>query len=162
MAQLIKTFVDGSTLEYDKGKFDNWCVYLTRPGTERYAPRDFQYFDRIQQLSAIYGANTIYNDFVKVYDETTKVISQKTLDLIDSITSYYDEDDGLELAIDLTIMYMGMIAEENKAFTKLGKRVKRLGVYQVLMEGMSYKEAADYSRGMGWREIDRLCRERGF
>ena len=30
MGQLIKSFVDGSYLEYDRGSFDDWCVYLTK------------------------------------------------------------------------------------------------------------------------------------
>jgi hypothetical protein len=28
MAQIIRTFSDGSTFEFDSGKFDAWCIYL--------------------------------------------------------------------------------------------------------------------------------------
>jgi hypothetical protein len=38
---------------------------------------------------------------------------------------------------------------------------KRLSVHKVLMEGEDVAEAANFMRGM-WRDIDRLCRERGF
>jgi len=55
-----------------------------------------------------------------------------------------------------------MIAEERKANTRLGKRIKRLGIHALLMESVSVANAANFMRGMGWREIDRLCRERGF
>lgn len=44
MGQVIKSFADGSFLEYDKGSFDEWCVYLTKPYRERRAPRDVEYF----------------------------------------------------------------------------------------------------------------------
>ncbi len=161
MPQLIKQFPDGSTLEYDRGNFDQWCVYLTRPGVDRYAPKDFQYFERLIRYSQKYSTDTIYDDFVKLFNLTSRTLEQSTLDEIDKITAHYGKD-SLEISIDFTIMYMGMIAEENKAFSRLGKRVKRLGVYQVLKEGMLPLEAANFSRGMKWRDIDRICNERGF
>ena len=40
--------------------------------------------------------------------------------------------------------------------------IKRLGIYQLLIEHKDVREAADFMRGMGWREIARLCKERGF
>ena len=57
---------------------------------------------------------------------------------------------------------MGMVAEEKKAGTRLGKRIKRLGVYKLLVENLSVEESANFMRGMNWRQIDALCRERGF
>ena len=55
-----------------------------------------------------------------------------------------------------------MVAEEKKAGTRLGKRIKRLGVYKLLVENLSVEESANFMRGMNWRQIDALCRERGF
>lgn len=71
-------------------------------------------------------------------------------------------EDSLNIAIDFTIIYMGMIAEENKEFTKLGKRIKRLGVHQVLKERMHYNEAANFSRGKKWKELNEICSSKGF
>lgn len=161
MGRLIKQFLDGSILEYDKGSFDNWCVYLTRPNVKRYAPQDFQYFERLIQYGEKYGAEKVYEDLVTIYEHTTKTVDNAVLDEISALAEYYS-DDSLDVDIDFTVIYLGMIAEENKRFTKLGKRVKRLGVYQVLKEGKSFKEAANFSRGMGWKDIDKLCQERGF
>lgn len=39
-----------------------------------------------------------------------------------------------KFAIVFTIIYLGMVAEENKLGTKLGKRIKRLGIHQVLYD----------------------------
>ena len=61
-----------------------------------------------------------------------------------------------------TILYMGMIAEERKANTRLGKRIKRLGVHMLLLEGREVDDAANCMRGMNWREIDALCKARKF
>ena len=55
-----------------------------------------------------------------------------------------------------------MVAEENKAFSKLGKRIKRPGVYQVLQENIDYNTAANFSRGRKWRELSEICAQRGF
>ena len=61
-----------------------------------------------------------------------------------------------------SILYMAMIAEERKKNTRLGKRIKRLGIHKLLIEKSNVLDAANFMRGMGWREIDSLCRARGF
>ena len=45
---------------------------------------------------------------------------------------------------------------------RLGKRIKRLGIHELLVEGKSVSDAANFMRGMGWREIDSICRGYGF
>ena len=41
---IIKRFSNGAFLEYDRGNFDDWCIYLTIPTKTRVAPRDTDYF----------------------------------------------------------------------------------------------------------------------
>ena len=62
----------------------------------------------------------------------------------------------------LSILYMAMIAEEKKEYTRLGKRIKRLGIHKLLLEDSSVKDAANFMRGMNWRQIAKLCEDRGF
>lgn len=161
MGRIVTTFSDGSKLEYDKGAFDDWCVYLTRPNVPKYAPKDFQYFQRLVDYGAKYGFDNLYEDYVEIYNLTTKNIEETVLRRIKETTSKYGED-SLNIAIDFTIIYMGMIAEENKEFTKLGKRIKRLGVHQVLKERMHYNKAANFSRGKKWKELNEICSSKGF
>lgn len=155
------TFSDGSVLEYGQGRFDGWCVFLTDPDGVRYAPRDHQYFGRLSAVAARYGAQTVYGDFVAIYQKATERFDKDVLELITSLSEKYD-DSAVAMAVDFTILYMGLVAEENKANTRLGKRVKRLGVYQVLMENMSPDAAANYSKGKTWRALDALCASYGF
>lgn len=161
MGQLIKSFSDGSFLEYDRGGFDEWCVYFTNRDGSRSPPRDVDYFNLLKQLADRYGAEQIYSDFVRVYDLTGKWAEKSSLDEITQIAASYGAD---SLAVDVvfSILYMAMIAEEQKKFTRLGKRIKRLGVHTLLMENYSVPKAADFMRGMNWRDIARLCEERGF
>jgi hypothetical protein len=161
MSRPIKTFVDGSLLEFDQGEFDGWCVYLTRPGTQRYAPKDTQYFSDIHNYAEKYSSKMIYDDFVVIYAATGKKIENHTLKLIENLAKKY-AGDSLEIEIIFTILYAGMVAEENKRFTRLGKRVKRLGLYQTLFDGMLPSQAATFSKGKNWHDIAAECQKRGF
>lgn len=161
MGQRIKTFPDGSYLEYDQGDFDGWCVYLTTGDRPRRPPKDADYFGQLRQLAGRYGAERIYGDYVRVYDLTGKQPEASVLDGISRIAASYGGD-SLEVDRVLSILYMAMIAEERKANTRLGKRIKRLGVHALLMENRSVEYAANFTRGMKWRDIAALCEERGF
>lgn len=173
------TFSDGSFLEYAQGNYDEWCVYLTRPGQVRYPPRDEIYFAELLQYGNKHGAEQIYNDFVSIYNKTGMDLSDDVFKYIHEISEKFAED-SLEIEILYSILYMGMVAENNKKNAILKKRVKRLGVHQVLMDGMSPEEAANYSKrsrwldnpqkkaiwySMGkkfWKILDKECRARGF
>lgn len=160
MAKVIKSFIDGSSLEYDQGSFDEWCVYLRKPDGSRRPPRDTEYFKELKLLGHKYGNQKVYNDYVYIYNSTGREVSREVLNLITDIATQYDE--ALQVDIMFTILYMAMIAEERKKFTRLGKRIKRLGVHKILIENNDIYHAANFMRGMGWQEIDRLCKERGF
>lgn len=161
MGQVIKKFKDGSFLEYDQGSFDEWCVYMNDSAGSRKPPRDTDYFAQIQNLSSKYGVEKVYKDYVAVYDLTGNKVEPSVFEKIAEIANTYGED-ALIIEKILSILYMAMIAEERKKFTKLGKRIKRLGLHKLLYDSASVAEAANFMRGMGWRDIDLLCKIRGF
>ncbi len=161
MAKIIKKFKEGSIVEYDRGAFDDWCVYFTRSGQGRYAPKDTEYFSEIKNFSSKYGAENIYKDFIIIYKETNKEINDSVLKLIATLSEKYLSD-SLELEILFTILYAGMVAEENKQNTKLGKRIKRLGLHQLLIENLPSENAAVNSKNKRWFELDKECKKRGF
>ncbi len=152
MPTLIKTFADGSVLEFDDGSFDKWCVYLTPRNLPRYAPKDVEYFTVLARMGAKHGFKNVYDDFTTVFERTTKTLDQSLLNEIHVMSKKYLSDD-VEMDRLFSILYAGMVAEENKANTRLGKKVKRLGVYQVLIEQMKPEDAAVFSRGMTWQQI---------
>jgi hypothetical protein len=61
-----------------------------------------------------------------------------------------------------SVLYAGMVAEENKQYTRLGKRIKRLGMYQVLILKRPPLHAANYSRNRKWFELDDIMTQYGF
>ncbi|MCF7926837.1 MAG: hypothetical protein K9L74_04620 [Candidatus Izimaplasma sp.] len=158
--RIVKKFQDGTILGFDRGKFDSWCVYLSENGS-RYAPTDLEYFDFFRKMGKIFGFKVIYNDFIKVYNLTNNAFDDNVSLLIDQISKNYGKY-TLKMSKYLTIIYMGMIAEENKRFTKLGKRIKRLGMYELLIEQKKPFVAANSTKGMKWRQIDNLCKKIGF
>jgi hypothetical protein len=154
--KIIKKLKDGSEIGFGKGRFDDFCVYL-----DNKPPLDVHYFTRLYELKEIYGGSNIYNDFVYIYELVTKKLESAVLENITHISQKY-KDDITRVDKIFTILYMAMIAEENKANTKLGKKIKRLGVHQILIENITPNVSANYSKGMKWREIEKECMERGF
>lgn len=161
MPRLIKNIRNRNKVEFDKGSFDSWCVYLTRVGQARYAPRDTEYFSKLTFLGNVHTPQKIYIDFVTYYTSTNRNIDTDVLNLITQLTDGYGTD-AEEMDIWFTVIYAGMVAEENKANAILKKRVKRLGMHQILIEGLDADYAANFSKGKKWRDLDTVMKERGF
>lgn len=161
MSRLIKRVRGKNLVEFDQGSFDEWCVFLTRPGTLKYAPKDTEYFTILKNIGTRFGNAKIYNDFISYYNKTTKEIDTTILDLITELSNDY-ENEAEEMDIWFTVIYAGMIAEENKANAVLKKRIKRLGMHQVLLENYDPELAANFSKGKKWQELDKVMRKKGF
>ena len=89
---ILKRFIDNSIVYYDRGKFDDYCVYLKEKDSSAKAPRDIKYFQYFIDLAKIYGDSKIYNDFCLIYDKTTDVVNNAILNLITEISVSYGEN----------------------------------------------------------------------
>lgn len=158
---IVKIFADNSKLEYDRGSFDDWCVYYTDVDGNRMPPKDTDYFEFLLNLANQYTVERVYRDYVQVYNWTGDQLSPDVLNRISTLSASYG-DNALVIDVVFTILYMTMLAEERKANTRLEKRIKRLGIHALLIENVPVNSAANFMRGMGWRDIDNLCRQRGF
>jgi hypothetical protein len=161
MSNKLNHFGHGGFIEFDSGCFDGWCVFVTTPGNKRFAPTDVQYFSRLKKLSEKFGPQKIYDDFVVIYNRTTKNVDSKVFELIAVLSRFY-ETDAWEMELWLNVIYAGMIAEENKENAILKKRIKRLGIHQVLIDEISPEEAAVFSKGKKWKELDEIMRLKRF
>lgn len=159
MNRLVAKISETMHIEFGKGNFDHWCVFICENGKRKYAPKDTEYFSRLQELAKIHGNRQLYGDFLKIYENTE--INSQVIELIKIISNGYGSD-AFEVKKWFTVIYAGMIAEENKAKAILKKRIKRLGMYQTLVEQMPAAEAAIFSKGKKWRELDNICRQLGF
>lgn len=140
-------YIGDNILKFGKGKFDDWCVYLNGKTVI-----DEDCFKELQNLKY----DDMYKDFVSIYDKTTNEIEKHVVLLIEAISP--NKDVNLLFAI----LYMCMIAEENKKNTKLGKRIKRYGVYKILIDNQTPEYAANFMKGLKWTDIDNMCKGVGF
>lgn len=162
MERLVKRISKDLYVVFDDGNFDEWCVYI-KDKKSKYAPSDVEYFNFFIELGKQYTSKKVYDDFVKIYNLVSNKIEKKVTDLIiDIAKTNYKENISKEVAINFTVVYAGMIAERNKRYAILKERIKRLGMYQILM--LSYKagEAANFSKGKKAKELDLICKEYGF
>ncbi|OHS91358.1 hypothetical protein EHS16_06330 [Streptococcus anginosus] len=162
MCQIVRIFSDGTSIEFRTGGFDDWCVYLINTDGEAEAPLDTDYFAKLNELAGKYGVNKVYEDFVLIYDNTSTMVKEDTLNLIDNLLSSYTKEDSLTVEKLFLTLYMTMISEENYPNTRLGRRIKRLGIYEMFFGKKEVDYAANFMRGMDWKEISNLCSSRGF
>lgn len=153
--------LNGNYLCYNKGKFDEWCVYEVDEKGLRKAPKDIDYFNDLKNYTKTLNSQKIYNDFIIIYDMTNKTIEENVIKKIESIALNYEKY-SIDIFRIFATIYMAMIAEENKKHTKLGKRIKRLGIYFLLIKNQTPEYCANFMRGKTWKEIDILCKEGGF
>ena len=87
---VVKNFSDGTVIEIDRGRFDDWCIYIT--GTcNRHAPKDVAYFTVVRGFGKRYGVDKVYADFISVYDKTSKSLDRSVLDHIETLSKDYGE-----------------------------------------------------------------------
>jgi len=158
----IKELINNRKVVFDKGRFDDWCVYIVEKNGNKKAPFDTEYFKDLKNISKKYKNDKVYNDFISIYNQTDSTINQNVVNLIDSIVDTYLEEDKILVEQWFTVIYAGMIAEENKQHAILKKRIKRLGMHQTLILDYEPNVAANFSKGKKWRELDKIMQSLGF
>lgn len=153
--------LDGNYLCYDRGQFDDWCVYKVDENGLSEAPKDIDYFNDLYEYAKIFDNDKIYNDFVIIYDMTTNIFESNVVEEIRNLSNEYGRFSD-EIFRIFSTLYMVMISEQNKKNTRLGKRIKRLGVYFLLVKEEKPEYCANFMRGKPWQELDKLCLEGGF
>lgn len=161
MERLIQRIDRDTSVVFDSGKFDDWCVYV-KTSAGRKPPLDTEYFSFFKKLANDFGTERVYGEFVEIYDRVTEAVEREALDKIIQLAKNYPSPLDRDVALNLVVIYAGMIAEKNKRNAILKERIKRLGMHQVLIENMPISEAANFSRGMKARDLDEICKQKGF
>lgn len=161
MLKHIKTISNTIIIEFNKGKFDDWCIYITSPKRGRFAPTDQEYFARLALIAEEFSCRSVYDDFVAIYERTTAVLDDTLLNDITLLSSKYCSR-AVEIDVWLTVIYAGMVAEENKSYAVLKKRIKRLGMHQLLIDKENAEYAAAFSRGKTVAELEPIMVAKGF
>lgn len=164
----VVVFEDGTDLSFDFGTKDSWCVYVHSKNGEHYAPLDKHYFQNLISAKKEFSAEVIYNDFCLIYDLTkdewslyNRQVDKNVFSAIHDMCKKYNNR-ALIMEKTFSILYMGMLAEYRYENTRLNKKVKKLGVHRVLIDGYSAEKAANEIRGKSWQYIDKLCTKCGI
>lgn len=158
----LRLFRDGSRLEFGKGHLDQWTVYLARPHTASVRADDPESLGRLERLALRHCPQTLYDDFIVVYNRATHEVRPYIFDLIHSMGRLYG-DQALEYELAMAMGYAGMVALERRHRSRPGvKRQWRLGVHMVLAEGQGAAAAAAFKRRKTQAELAAACVARGF
>jgi hypothetical protein len=161
MLKIINRTKSGTTIYYDRGGFDDWCVYRVEDNSQPYALKDIEYFSDLLSLAKKHGIKKVYGDFAMIYEATSSVLDEAVVEKIRDLSKSYGTDSE-QIEVCFTALYATMVAEENKRNAVLKKRIKRLGVHQVLLEGVAPAEAAVFSKGKKACELDVIMKNKGF
>ena len=162
----IYNFKDGSSIEFNRGSFDNYRVtyvpniYNINYG---YSPKDEDYFADLLELKNILGYEIVWNDYLLLSDivkenglkhngkpDTSKETINKIRRFLNDMVLKYPES----LKNDVYKLYMTlwavMISEWYHTYggrpSILKHTPKTIGVFQVLNNYYSPKEAAKFSK----------------
>lgn len=156
-------FDDGAHIGFKCGKFDNWCIDFHYPNGDIENPLDTFYFSELKSIAEKYpkGHDLIYNLFVDIYDKTSKSYNSEIIDTIINQSKQFGND-SVTYRNCMAMIYLGMIAEENKKNAILKKRIKRLGMHQIFIEGTTVDYAANFSRKKDYQTLSEIMTKRGF
>lgn len=163
--RLFVNLPTGYKISFGPGKFDEWCIYFENVDSGLVLfPKDLEYFTSLDTIGYSYNHSDLYEDFVTLYNMTgdEEQAKPEVMEWIYSTAEEKYKTFKHKIINIFAILYAGMVAEERKENKVLGKRIKRLGVYQTLIERQGAHYAANYSRGMKADKLITECEQRGF
>ncbi len=161
--RLIQPMSFGQFIFFGKGSFDDWAAYtgvLCQDGRVWCAlPLDKYYFEIAALLAQYHGTDKVYLDVLHLFEQTGKAPERSVVDCIFRMSLGYGHNQPWAYNMFMHLYY-GMIAEENKAGTLLGRSIKMNGIHSLLKGGRDIVTAADECRSKPWTEIRDECLSR--
>lgn len=159
-------FVDGSSIEFNRGSFDNFRVtYVSNMDNINYgySPKDEDYFADLLELKNILGYEKVWNDYLLLSDivkenglkhngepdTSEETINQIRRFLNEMVLNYPErlKSDVFKLFMTLwAVMISEWYHTYNERPSILKHTPKTIGVFQVLNNYYSPKEAAEFSK----------------
>lgn len=162
----IYNFKDGSSIEFNRGSFDNFRVTYV-PNIDNmnygYSPKDEDYFADLLELKNILEYEIVWNDYLLLSDivkenglknngkpDTSEETIIQIRRLLNEMVLKYPENLKSDVYKLFMTLWAVMISEWYHTYNKrpsiLKNTPKTIGVFQVLNEYYSPKEAAEFSK----------------
>ncbi len=156
----VQPMAFGQTLFFGTGKFDDWAAYTGRLCTDGRIwcalPLDKYYFEIAELLARYHGTDRVYLDVLHIFEQAGRAVDRGLVDCIFRMSLAYGTNQPWAFNMFLHLYY-GMIAEENKQGTLLGRSIKMNGIHSLLKGGRDVQTAADECRSKPWTEIHDEC-----
>ncbi|MDZ8138221.1 MAG: hypothetical protein RM049_23425 [Nostoc sp. DedQUE04] len=156
---MLREYPEGIKVCFNNGRIDSYMVTVNG-----YAIRDTEFLELFKSYGLpklVWSAILEISVQINKNDKNLSIFKTPTVNL--QITHRIDQG---RLKVSEPILFdtyaACLIAEEQKENTKLGKKIKLLAAYQVLFEDYTPEKAASFSTGKKWKDLDNLCKERGF
>lgn len=156
----------GECIFFGKGTVDNWCAYTAKYVNGKFMcsmSLDKYYFELLEIIGGLNKDDrwALYSDMKMLFAYTGSAVNPDVIKMIGVMADRYGFFADIAYNCFMHVYY-GMIAEENKAGTKLGKLIKLLGIYHLLIESMAVDEAAECEYDVPWRKLKAECDERNI
>ena len=163
--------VETKAIVFGQGSFDLWCAYLIAlnpdPSDNRwyaFAAKDAYYFERLYFLGTRMDEGLtlkkVYGHLMHLFELALRKPGVVDMDAISYIYRVSKEHYACWAGMAREMffhVYYGMIAEENKANTRLGCLIKIHGLHELLIGQRPVDIASNCTRGLSWHEIQAEC-----
>lgn len=142
------------SLEYGTDPFGKSCIYYVDERLEKHMTKLDEQLLILKELSEVYDANDIYDDFLSIVEHVKKKIRKDDVLMIEKLGEKY----GTKVVVALLILYMQMVLDEKNY--RLGKERTCLQLYYLFFEDYSIGQCIHMLDDMDEKELKKICKEK--
>lgn len=142
------------SLEYGTDPFGKPCIYYIDERLEKRMTKLDEQLLILKELSEVYDANDIYDDFLSIVEHVKKKIRKDDVLMIEKLGEKY----GTKVVVALLILYMQMVLDEKNY--RLGKERTCLQLYYLFFEDYSIGQCIHMLDDMDEKELKKICKEK--
>ena len=142
------------SLEFGTDPFHILCVYYVDNRFEKHITKLEDQLLILKELSEVYDANDIYDDFLSIVEHVKKKIRKDDVLMIEKFGEKY----GTKVVVALLILYMQMVLDEQNY--RFGKERTCVQFYYLFFEDYSIGKCVHMLDDMDEKDIKNLCKEK--
>ena len=142
------------SLEFGTDPFHKPCVYYVDNRFEKNITKLEDQLLILKELSEVYDANDIYDDFLSIVEHVKKKIRKDDVLMIEKLGEKY----GTKVVVALLILYMQMVLDEQNY--RFGKERTCVQLYYLFFEDYSIGKCVHMLDDMDEKDIKNLCKEK--
>ena len=142
------------SLEYGTDPFGKPFIYYVKKKKKKHITKLEDQLLILKELSEVYDANDIYDDFLSIVEHVKKKIRKDDVLMIEKLGEKY----GTKVVVALLILYMQMVLDEKNY--RLGKERTCLQLYYLFFEDYSIGQCIHMLDDMDEKELKKICKEK--